>query len=670
LIVTISYYAHVWQAFFMFLLGILSVLAAFVGYVQSGGAEELFRRALSNVGEMSYRDHDFLWSKGEIVVHDVRKKDFQWTVMGENKSAETVRFSGLRAHEVRLKLELFPWPPKITSVTVSGMPDTEIHVEEESLQSKWLSKLSDSVLPTIIFQECDLKLNIGKLQPLKLTGCGGEMRKTDTGDMRGNFSLSQLNDCPFGFKLESLEGGRWVLTGNQMQINTREALAGQTKLFSDKLDPVNFLARALFTGDLGAEGLVSSLKIVVQPSGENRDFTCDGEVGYENLTLKLPLPEQDAGAAVPYYLGQLIGVNGWPRWMQVDQIQTGSHGRVSFHMTEGVLNFSCDEGPGSAFTGSHKGIAFPPLENLKGAVETDIDGHPRRIVLRGFLGDQLDFETRLERNQDGSRGYDLILEPRSGSAAKIVFGKPLWRFISHVHDFVNVKNPPPTLPLADFEMEADARHFPAPMWLPQGLQDLSGHVSARGKFTRDNHLIFDKLSLDDGASITYGGPALNKHVLPNTHVTPLWTGLFGLLGTESAWSLQNLAIQGHAEVVFSPKLEWERTDIKQWSISSGSINYAGLNTDFGVAQLEFNLTHTKNGDESKIEMLIQRLKLWQASLSGKWITPTGKASQGTFTLSEKDVPLVLHPQRDTLPSTSVSEDKRRVNRMQTLNLSK
>ncbi|HYF51743.1 MAG TPA: hypothetical protein VEJ63_20170 [Planctomycetota bacterium] len=663
---TISYYVHAWQAFLMLIAGVISVLAAFAGYVQSGGGEELLRRALSSVGEVEYRDTIPDWRKGQVVFTDVRKKDFK---IGDDEKAE---FSGIMAKEVRLQLDLLPWPPTIKTITVKGMPETSIDVSEGFLQSGRLRQLSvPEKFPSIVFEDCDLNFRIGKLQPLKLTGCSGELKRGSTGETRGNFSLSRLNDKPFRFKLESLDDGRWVLTGDEIQINTREAISGQTDLFSDKLDPLSFLVRALFTAELGAEGMVSSLRIVVQPATDRQKFTCDGEVGYRNLKLKLPLPEQDAGQAVPYFLGQLIAAEGagresgwrWPRWMQVDQVRTGENGRVAFHMTDGVLNFSCDEGPGSAFVGSRKGREFPPLENLKGSVESDVDGKPRRITLRGFLGNQLDFETRIERNKDSSRVYELILEPRSGDSQRLVFGKPLWRFISRVHDFVSVKDA--SLPLANFEIEADARHFPIPEWLPPGMQDLSGHIYAKGQFTRANLLKLENLSLDDGGSIVYGGPDLRKATPQPGHFLPLWRSLRGIFGTDSAWTLQDLSIQGQAEVQFTPDLQWESTKLQNWTINSGQILHAGLTTDIGVARLQFSAQHKKSGESSEIEVAAGLPKLWEAKFAGKWSTPPSQPPSGTFTLTEKDVPLLLHPLRETLSGDAVSSDKRRVNRTTT-----
>src|SRR5207249_3563100 len=104
------------------------------------------------------------------------------------------------------------------------------------------------------------------------------------------------------------------------------------------------------------------------------------------LEFQLPKPEQATGKALPALLDMLLGAREtlWPRWMQVDSIMTGERGRVTFHMTDGKLDFACDEGAGSAFAGMKAGQSFPPLEALKGSVETDAEGRPSRMVLRGF----------------------------------------------------------------------------------------------------------------------------------------------------------------------------------------------------------------------------------------------------------------------------------------------
>jgi hypothetical protein len=659
--VTISYYAHAWQAFLMFLAGLVSVLAAFAGYVTTGGAEEIFRRALA-VGETHYDTHDFNWRDGEMVVKSISKKPFIWPA-----GADTASFKGLTAREMRVKMDLFPWPPKVTSITVLGMPETEISVSDGFLQSGQLRQSSMPDLPTINFRECDLKLNIGSLAPLVLKGCSGELRRGPSNEMKGNFSLSELNGKPFRFKLETLEDGRWIFTGDNIQINTREALTGQTKLFAEKLDPVSFLVRALFSGEMGAEGMVSSLRIVVQPATDRQKFTCDGEVGYKNLILRLPPSDKEAAVAVPAFLDKLLGTDGWPRWMQVDQIRTGQSGRVNFHMTDGVLNFSCDEGAGSAFTGSKQGKEFLPLESLKGSVETDIEGKPRRITLRGFLGHELSFETRIERNIDKSRTYELVLEPRSGDAASVVFGKPLWRFVSRVKDYWGVdrnSEAGAALPLADFELEGDARHFPITDWLPPGMQDLSGHMYAKGRFTTDLKLKFDSIVLDDGGAIIYGGADLKKASdEKSSQFAPLWKAAQAFFGTDTPWTLQDLSMQGEAEAQFNTDLSWESTTLKNWTLTTGSLLHGGLTTDVGVARIQLSAFHKSRGPKSNMEVSAFVPNLWTLKFSGAW--EGDKSPNNVFTLYE-DVPLVLHPQRETLDRVYITDDKRRVNRVTTL----
>jgi hypothetical protein len=649
----------------MFFGGIVSVLAAFAGYIQSGGGEELLRRALANLktGTAQFDSHKLSWQTGELVVTNLRHADFTWTKQNSKAS-----FSGLQAAEMRVQMDLLPWPPNVKSVIVRGMHDTAIQVSEGFLQSGLVQDLRTADMPPIHFEDCDLSLKIGDLDPLVLRGCTGVLRRDqrDRQTLRGAFSLRELNNRPFGFKLETLEDGRWVLTGQKMEIDTVAALATQSNPFAGKLDPVGLLVRALFSGDMGAKGTLSALRIVVRPATETEAFACDGEVAYSNLQFHLPSPEKKEGEAVPYLLGLLLGAdetkgeNPWPRWMQVDRIKTGSHGRVAFHMSDGVLNFACDEGLGSAFTGIRKDHEFPPLEAFKGAVYTDAEGRPTRLVLRGFLGSQLCFETRIHRAADGKRTYELILEPRPGDSHAVVFGKPLWRFVSRVADKQGV---------AEFELEGDARHFPIKDLLPAGIQDFSGHVYAKGSYSAETkRLVFSRITLDDGAALLYGGP--DARTEPSGGLAPFWKTLQALFATNSAWKLQDLAVQGEAEVQFDKDLRWRSTTLANWTVTSGSIIHAGLTTDIGLPGIQLKGEHKQESEApfgTGVQLSAFVPGLWQLSLQSQWKAQDGKLG-GTFVLQEKDIPLLLHPQRETLSSPYVSRDKLRVNRTTTLRL--
>ncbi|HYG75669.1 MAG TPA: hypothetical protein VEK08_11750 [Planctomycetota bacterium] len=678
---TIRYYIHAWQGLLMFVAGVISVLASFGGYMKSGGGEELLRRALINlqVGKVSFDPINFDWKKGEMTVTNLsHDRTFEWP-----KENPVARVSGLLAENVTVRMDLLPWPPAVKSITVRGMPKTEIKVTEDFLQSGKVQQFRAEQLPTVYFVDCDLKFTIVKkmedtdgIGPLHLSGCGGELRQGAAGEPRGAFSLRQLNGRPFNFKLETMEDSRWVFTGDVIQINTTETLKTNQKWPAmDHFDPVVTLVRALFSGEMNAKGTVNSLRVSVQPKTESRKFICDGEVGYSNLELQLPKPEKETGQALPLLLDRLLGADRdtgdkdssmWPRWMQVDKIKTGERGRVTFHMTDGILNFSCDEGVGSAFTGVRKDQTFPPLESLKGAVETDPEGKTKRIVLRGFLGDELSFETRMDRIEDGSRTYELLLEPRAGDSKKVTFGKPLWRFASRVQDYLNAKKLPEPdeighRPLVAFEMETDARHFPWKEMLPPGMRDVSGHMYAKGRFTDGLRLRLDTITLDDHSSFIFGGSE-SAATGSTSDFGPLWQALEGLFGTTIPWRMGELSLQGKAEVQFGPDGRWETTVLKDFKLSSGVISHAGLVSEAGVAAPVITARHKRLEDQSEILIAVSVPNLWDLKLIGSWKCEPGKACAGEFTLIEKDVPLALHPQREVLPQTYISADKRRVNR--------
>jgi hypothetical protein len=364
--------------------------------------------------------------------------------------------------------------------------------------------------------------------------------------------------------------------------------------------------------------------------------------------------------------------------MQVDSIRTGADGRVTFHMAGGKLNFACDEGPGSAFTGTKDGQPFPPLEALKGAVETDEENRPRQIVLRGFLGKELSFETHLTNSADRSRSYELLLEPRpeppQPAAKAEVRGRaarPLWRFSSLLTDYFDV--PSDRRPIeagqrnvAAFEVEGEARHFPWPDWLPTGMRDVSGHIYAKGRFTETQRLCLETVNWDDGAALAYGGEGSTpQRAAATTGFGPLWQALYALFGTSMPWELQNVSIRGHANVQFSPDLRWQTTELDDFTLSSGSLSYAGLTSDLALAKPILAAVHRREAEMSDIGLSAAVPGKWKVRLHGAWRPEDGV---GTFRLLEEDVPFGLHPQRDTLGPTYVSTDKRRVNRKTTVRI--
>src|ERR1043165_4028123 len=79
--VRVSYYLHAWQGFLMFLAGLVSVLAAFAGYVKYGGAEEMLRGALANLdseGKVQFKQLQFDLQNGTMVVNNLHRKDFNF----------------------------------------------------------------------------------------------------------------------------------------------------------------------------------------------------------------------------------------------------------------------------------------------------------------------------------------------------------------------------------------------------------------------------------------------------------------------------------------------------------------------------------------------------------------------------------------------------------------
>ncbi|MGD0093428.1 MAG: hypothetical protein ABSE73_26240 [Planctomycetota bacterium] len=658
----IGFYVHAWQGLLMFLAGLVSVLAAFAGYVQSGGGEELLRRVLAGFTKHSARFDAlaFKWKTGEMVVTNLKHEKFAWPEKNPIAS-----FDGLLVEEVTVKFDLFPFPPSkesITSITVRGMRQTDIWVSEGFLQGGKLQELHLKNVPPVRFVDCDLKLTIGPVGPLKLSGCSGELRPGSAKEPpRGSFSLRELDGRPFNIRLETLEDGRWVFTGDGIQIDTR-AIKRTHNPFAGQMDPVSFLVSALFTGDLGAEGMISSLRLTVQPATGARQFVCDGEVGYQNLKFQLPKPAADAGVVLPWLISVLFGAGEgfWPRWMQVDTIRTGADGRVAFHMANGRLNFACDEGLGSALMGIREGQSFPPLEALKGAVETYEDNRTKRIVLRGFLGEELAFETHVENHPDRSRTSEMLLEPRgtlpqAGAANADKPVRPLWRFASRLADYFEVKKEQrPDVAgertLVSFALEGEARHFPRPDWLPPGLRDVSGHLSAQGRFTDQQRLCVDGVSLDDGARLVYGGAvAEGKNANAAPDFGPLWEALQEFFCLAKPWEVQNLALRGRAKVEFSPDLRWQSTDLSDFVLISGSLVYQDRITDLAAVGPVLEATHTREAEVSDIGVQAAVPDKWKVRFTGAW-KPDG--TTGTFKLLEQNVPAALYPQPPIVPTVS------------------
>jgi len=684
--VRIRYYIHVWQGLLMFIAGLIGVIGAFAGYIHAGGGEEILRRALSRIetGAVRFDALKVDWLAGEMRVYGVEKQNSYVYGQGE---ALTV-FEGLRADQLRVKMDVYPWPPEVTKVTVSGIKNAAIKVSDGFLQFGNLPRRAVDAppLPPIAFEDCNLKIAIGDLQPVVLTGCSGELRIGTGNSLKGTFSLQQLNGRPFNFKLETLEDGRWVFAGEEIHLDTGQTLnvRGKNPL-AGKVDPVGMLVAALFSGQMGAKGSVKFLRVVVQPATANTKFVCDGEVGFSNLEFQLPPSDAQASKVLPDQLMRLLGMdeaggaNLWPRWMQVDRIRTGTDGRMAFHMADGKLNFAADEGPGSALIGILHGKSLPPLESLKGWVETDAESNPRRIILRGYLGNDLSFETRVQRADDNSRVYGLVLQPRTGDYQDVTFNRPLWRFASRVEDYVSVDTRPAKdemgeRPLVKFEIEGDARHFPWPEFLLPGMRDISGRLYANGRFTDASRLRIDDLRFDSGAAIVYGG-SRHEGGQGSPDFGPLWQSLQSLYDTPLPWSITDVTLRGKVVAQFGLDLTWESTEFKDVKLISGQILHAGLSSNLGIAGMDISAKHVRTAKKSELTVLAGVKKedaptkyLWSASLTGYWPTKADDPTSGEFTFKEENVPFNLHPQREQLDRNYVSEDRRRVNRTTRVNI--
>ncbi len=673
--VKISFYLLAWQGVLMFLMGIVCVLASFGGYLLSGGGEELLRRALLNVtsGRASYDSLELNWRTGMIEVTNIRHEDFSWP-----KIRPIAELKNIQAEKLFVKLE--GWPARVESITLQGLTGVPMNdgsgrrarptitVNDGFLQQgEFPDQNPPRDLPRIQFVDCELDVKLSDTVPLQMSGCKGEMARDSEGRLRGGFSLNKLNDKPFELTLESLEDGRWVVTGKKIQLDTRAALAAARNPFASKIDPVGLLIKSLFSGEMGAHGTLTSLHVAVLPARDGQPFSCDGEVGYTNLTLKLPSAADKSRKALPFYMGMLLGVdekqteNLWPPWMHVDQITTGALGRVTFHMADGRLDFGCDEGAGSAFTGVREGLPFPALESLKGSVETDASSLPKRIVLRGFIGSEISFETRIVLGDDRSRTTELLVLPRSSDAAQLNFGRPLWRFESRVKDYVSVPDRPANLALAEFEVESTIQSFPVAEWLPAGLKQFTGRIHAKGGFhnldgkpEKGRTLRLDKLSWTDGGAV-FGGPTPGAR---GSDFDPSWDAFYAIFATAKPWTLHGIATQAAAELNFDSNFEWNGFRLNAGTVQSAVLEQGGELSVFAPPELKLACECKRDpATEAKTAEVSAAGADWNVTLKGLWIHDKVKPPSGEFNYSENNVPLKIHPLRTSLAPASIKGDR-------------
>lgn len=647
----ISYYVLVWQAILMFLAGIVSVGGSLAGYLSSGGGDELLQQALVSFfpqGNVRHEGIEFdrqTWSR--IVVRNLRSDPI---VEGQNS------VQGLVAERCEVNLDLWPWPPRIDSVHVFGMRSVEISVQPGYLQDTQPKIAKGPPFP-VYFHGITAGVKIGNGPWLKLEDCSGVLKQGLKEAMIGEFSLSKLNGKPFEFTIASLGEGRWESHGRNLEIDT-QVLHVEAEKLGEAVDPVTLLLRALLTGEMGAKGAISSLRVAVQPGSATRPFLCEGQVGYQNLELHLPQARTPAGAAVPTFLRWMFfsDNSSWPTWLQPDSIRTGAAGTLTFHMHGNRLEFACDEGAESAFmVGKRDGagqLQHIALESLKGSLITDESHRPHTIVLRGILGGRYNADLRMDRNDTGVRTFELLVDPRAPLARDArIFDVPLWRFRSRVEDYGAAAGA--NSGSVRFEVEFAAQDFPYSPLLPPGVRDVSGRMYVRGRYGSERVLDLEEVTWKKGA-LTYGGqePAA---------VNPLLADIYGRVfeslkrmwgGPESGWTLQDIELTGKLRARFNDKNEWTGTELSDWKLANGVVSYKGTSSDFGAAGIEIQGHYLpKAGDRQPllVEAGVRdgkgRFK-WSMRLEGVNLGAPG----AEIRFIEDGVPLKLHPERESIPS--------------------
>jgi len=119
---------------------------------------------------------------------------------------------------------------------------------------------------------------------------------------------------------------------------------------------------------------------------------------------------------------------------------------------------------------------------------------------------------------------------------------------------------------------------------------------------------------------------------------------------------------------FGLDLTWESTEFKDIELTTGQLAHAGLISNLGVTGMTVSAKHVRAEKKSTIDLRAEVKDRWLVRLFGEWPFNASDASSGKFTLTEKDVPFNLHPQREQLDPRYVSEDKRRVNRTTTVQI--
>ena len=643
----VSFYIVAWQAALMLLAGAVSVFAGVAGYLMLGGGDLLLQQALiSNIPEVSptFKTIQFDWADSKLVVHGLR---------GEKPlSSQKIAVSGLESERCEVRLDLWPWPPKVDSVHIYGMKRLEIELEPGFLQEPQKKKKSVPPFP-IYFHEATASVKIGDYPRLTLEDCSGELKKGAEGEVTGEFRLARLSGKPFSLTFASQPGNRWVTSGENLEIDTKILRAPTGKVLEAPFDPVERLLRALFSGESAAQGTISSLRVSVEPAVTGgRPFSCEGELAYKNLSLRLPPHGAPAAAAMPIFMNwMLFGRRAiWPVWLMPDEIVTGAEGRLSFHMHDRNLEFSCDEGPGSGFAIRAGGEKFGPLESLKGSIFTDEEYRPRKVVLRGFLGNQFACDASMQRDAQGQRTFDLTVQPRvAGVDAVQKQNIPLWRFHSRVEDLSELPRGQADTTLMRFDVEFSSQDFPVSPLLPPGVRDVKGRLFVSGRYTADRTLWLDDVTWKKGA-LRYGGPAA---LLPHPKFYgELFAGLERMWGgASSEWWLQDLDITGKAKVEFDERNNFKGFWALDWNIHSASVTYKDTATNLGAEGLVAKGYYLPYSQEKPALFLVAGPKADDNDFKWAFILEGDADDKGLKEIRfiEKDVPLKLHPQRNDIP---------------------
>jgi hypothetical protein len=660
--VQISFYAHFWQALLMFIAGVVAVVCSFAGFLRTGGAEQLLQQALvaftQTGGKASFRYLETDFKNSKLVVHELDHTDFS---DGQNQ------VTGLHARQCEVSVDLWP-QPQVTAVKFQGLNRLRLQVQAGFLQQQQSKTLRGPKFP-VLFEDVDLALKVGDGPWLELSGCSGSVERAPgpSKEPVGQFNVTQLNGQPFDFHLATLGGGRWEFRGTDLAIDTRRVEVGRDHLpvlsGDGRLDPIELLYRSLLTGESGAEGTVS-VQGYVQLASEGRRASCEGQVAYKRLKLRLPSQEVQAGV-LPLLSEWFLGgrKTSWSSFLTADSIETGPDGRLAFHMNERRLEFACDEGPGSAFIARRGLEELAPLESLKGSIVTDDEYRPREVVLRGFLGAGLSGELRMRRLEPAGRFYEVVVQPRAGGdpgRAEV----PLWRFHSWVQDCGEKPEGPGEQALVRFGADLAAMHFQDTLkLLPPGMRDVSGVLRFRGRYAADRTLYLDSISWADGG-LVYGGPdPAEPFAIVRRFYGPVFSALKPLWGGGPAWSLRGVRLTGKAEARFDARDQWLVTKLSDWKLHAGSVVYEGLSTDLGDLGLEVlgeYARHPDAHDSSSFSVLVAPAKTgsgddhWRMRLGGAF----REDGTGVVFFEERDVPTKVHPERGKIDGRFINSEKR------------